>query len=136
MTFVFTVIACAAAIWVASRYQDPGAIGFGGIVIAALGWLASPTGWATIIMLISAALFVAGMLVVRSIDDWFHWGALLVSLLQWIQLALATVFGWDVWQQIVRVPAWLAFIAFIMVVIAMFIAVTWVRRRPATATNH
>ena len=134
--FIMAIPVALASLWVAMRYKNPGAIGFGGAVIALYGVLTQGNGLAWIILLISASLFVIGMLVNRAIDDFFHWGALLVNAFQLLWSALIAIFGWGFWRQTSQVPTAFVVVAIIAILAILAIFIWWLTRRTTSTDTH
>lgn len=130
------ILITAAAIWVARRYKNQGALGLGGIAVALYGLLLAPSGFSLIILMISATLFALGMVVNRSIDDLFHWGALLVNLLHWAWAWVTAIFGWDIWRQTSEVPTVMVVLAFLVIVALIAWGAWWLtQRKEIPSTN-
>jgi hypothetical protein len=113
MNIIVILILVVLSLWVTRSYDSVGTIGLVGIVTAGFNLSQSMDQWLNwVIGVISAILFVIGMLAPLKVDDWFHWSALLVNLVPWIV-------GWPFWTMMATLPVVLLIIGLVLALIGL-----------------
>jgi len=83
-SIVGVIAAVMLSYWVADEDNSARPLGLGAVFISlvtATCWVTSLPAWtAVVVILTTLALFLVGMLASDRIDDWFHYGAMLVAL--------------------------------------------------------
>lgn len=83
-SIVGVIVAVGLSYWVANEDNSPRPMGLGAVFISlvtATCWIPSLPAWTAIVVIIATlGLFIAGMLVPDTVDDWLHNGAMLIAL--------------------------------------------------------
>lgn len=111
VVFVGSLIFSMIALWVFLKIEQPAIIGLAalpiGLATGLIYWREGLPAWVSVCtVILVGTLFVTGMFVSERIDQWFHYGAMLVAhtgkLVAWMTVQL-----WPVLLGQVEVPVWL-----------------------------
>lgn len=123
LTIVGVIVAVGLSYWVAHEDNSARPLGLGAVFISlvtASSWVISLPAWTAVVVIIATfGLFIVGMLVPETIDDWFHYGAVFVAVFGKLVIGLLPLI-WAVLSGEVTVPV-IVLVLLVLVAIVGFV---------------